>query len=881
MAKNQMSKSTGKMTETGNAAQALSDIVAWSQGCPDWQRDTLRRLCTKGELDDSDINELTEICKLNGKDAIPLSAAHVTDSEKTDVDVKLKKIHGTENINGLKPGESLTFDKKGLTIVYGDNGTGKSGYTRILKKVCGARVAPNDDEIYPNIYARKAEPQKAVVDFIAKGKTISVNWPVDGPGGPLMSAVSVFDSRTASVHVNEVNEFSYKPIPMLILERLAETCTEINKRIKTEIQELKQQTPEAITAPKCHEATKVGRLIADLSSATKEEDVRALARMNDKDKAWLDELRVDQASDPAKAAGQIEDLRNRLDAATDPFESLQNAVRDTQIRLLKGRYKEYITAHQAALAAADKLFSDDPLPDIGSEVWRALWEAARCYSEQQVYPNSPFPVTESGARCVLCQQELNEEASKRFNRFEAFVNDETKRMEEQAKAAYDETRSTVDNADVANEQISALVSLIRNELVDNELATLVQRVANELKLRRQAVLQNHTEGEGPALIPVADAWPAKAIATHRANLSDRINAWQSGDESEERKKMRAKYAELEDRAWLAVVENDVIAEIGRLQKRAELEVIAKDTVTTEISRKSGRIAHDLITEAFRTQFSLEIEKFNVVGLAVELCKEKTERGVPHFQIKLTKNHYARVGKILSEGEHRCVALAAFFAEVAMIEGHSAIVFDDPVSSLDQNYREAVTNRLAEEGQHRQTVVFTHDIAFLFLLDQACRDKGTQVAYRSVTRTEDHSGIVQQDPPVRAQPTEKVIKGMQRQIDNTKHFYESGEHDKWEETVDAVQKRLRSTWERAVEDAVGPVIKRLSNKVETKGLAKLTALTMDDCKKMRQAYRRCSVPLHSSPDVLAPSLPTPGDIQKQIKELRTWIKKIKQRQAQIH
>lgn len=881
MAKNQISKSTGNIAETVTMAQALSDIVAWSQACPDWQRDALRRLCTKGELDGADIDELTELCKLKGKGAIPLTAAHVRDSKKTDVDVKLEKIHGTENINGLKPGESLTFDKKGLTIVYGDNGTGKSGYTRILKKVCGARVTPKDDEIFPNIYVKKAEPQKAVVDFIVKGKTISVNWSVDDPGGPLMSAVSVFDSRTASVHVNEVNEFSYKPFPMLILERLAETCTEINKRIKAEIQELKQQTPEAITDRKCHEATKVGKLIANLSKNTSEKDVCKLAKMNEKDRKRLNDLQVVLADDQASAAGKIEDLRSRLDAATGLFETLQNAVSDKKVRLLRDRYKKYITAQQAALAAADNRFSDDPLPDIGSEVWCALWKAARCYSEQQAYPELPFPVTETGERCVLCQQELNEEASDRLKRFEAFVNDETKRKEEQAKAAYDEMLSTVDKADVANEKISAFVSLIRNELGDKELATLVQRVTDGLILRREAVLQNHAGGEGATPIPVADAWPAESIAVHRAKLSDRINDFQSDDESDERKKMRAEYAELKDRAWLAVIEKDVIAEIGRLQKRAELEVIAKDTVTTEISRKSGRIAHDLITEALRTQFSLEIEKFNVIGLAVELCKEGTKYGVSHFQIKLTKNHSARVGKILSEGEHRCVALAAFFAELAMIDGRSAIVFDDPVSSLDQNYREAVANRLAEEGQHRQTVVFTHDIAFLFLLDQACRDKDTKVAYRSVTRTEDHSGIVQQDPPVRAQRIEKVIEGMQKQIDNKKHFYESGEHDEWEMTVDAVQKRLRSTWERAVEAALSPVIKRLSDRVETNGLAKVTVLTKDDCKKMREAYGRCSALLHSLPDVLDPSFPTPEDIQKQITELQTWIKEIKQRQAQIH
>ena len=619
----------------------------------------MRRLYAKGELNAADIDELTELCKQKGKGAIPLDAAHVPDSEKTGTDVKLKKIHGTENINGLKPGESLTFDKKGLTIVCGDNGTGKSGYTRILKKVCGARVAPKEDEIYPNIYAKKDEPQKAVVDFIAKGQTKSVNWPVDDPDGLLMSSVSVFDSRTASIHVNEVNEYSYTPSPMFILERLAETCKEINERIKAETQKLKQQTPEAITDRKCHESTKVGKLIANLSKNTSEKDVCKLAKMNEKDRRRLNDLQIVLADDQANAAGKIEDLRSRLDAATGLFETLQNAVSDKKVRLLRDRYQKYITAQQTALAAADNLFSDDPLPDIGSEVWCALWETARCYSEQQAYPKLPFPVTETGERCVLCQQELNEEASDRLKRFEAFVNDEIKCKEEQAKAAYDETLSTVDKADVANEKILAFVSLIRNELGDNELATLVHRVTDGLILRREAVLQNHVGGEGAAPIPVADAWPAEAIAVHRVKLSDRINDFQSDDESDERKKMRAEYAELKDRAWLAVIEKDVIAEIGHLQKRAELEVIAKDTVTTEISRKSGRIAHDLITEALRTQFSLEIEKFNVVGLAVELCKEKTERGVPHFQIKLTKQLYLEVVEIRAESRRDRVVGGSF------------------------------------------------------------------------------------------------------------------------------------------------------------------------------------------------------------------------------
>ena len=37
----------------GSEAEALADIFAWSMDCPEWQRDVLRRLCVKGELDDA------------------------------------------------------------------------------------------------------------------------------------------------------------------------------------------------------------------------------------------------------------------------------------------------------------------------------------------------------------------------------------------------------------------------------------------------------------------------------------------------------------------------------------------------------------------------------------------------------------------------------------------------------------------------------------------------------------------------------------------------------------------------------------------------------------------------------------------------------------
>lgn len=150
----------------------------------------------------------------------------------------------------------------------------------------------------------------------------------------------------------------------------------------------------------------------------------------------------------------------------------------------------------------------------------------------------------------------------------------------------------------------------------------------------------------------------------------------------------------------------------------------------------------------------------------------------------------------------------------------------------------------------------------------------------MTRTDDFAGFIQQDPPLRAQPIDKVIDGMQKLFDNEKSFYESGKHDKWERTVDALQKRLRWTWERAVEEAISPVFKRMSEKVQTKGLSKITAVTMDDCTEMRKAYGRCSSLLHGSPDTLSPALPKPEAVQYEIAALRSWVADIRQRQDKV-
>ena len=82
----------------------------------------------------------------------------------------------SSRVNALADGEQLTFDKIGVTIIYGDNGSGKSGYARILKKVCRAR-SPKADPILPNIYANASSaPPSATVEFSIGGQHRAATW---------------------------------------------------------------------------------------------------------------------------------------------------------------------------------------------------------------------------------------------------------------------------------------------------------------------------------------------------------------------------------------------------------------------------------------------------------------------------------------------------------------------------------------------------------------------------------------------------------------------------------------------------------------------------------------------------------------------------------
>ncbi|MGY4395286.1 energy-coupling factor transporter ATP-binding protein EcfA2 [Sphingomonas sp. UYAg733] len=873
----QHSQSDGSTSE----AMVFAELLTWSNDCPAWQRDALRRLCMQEKLEPTDHTSLLEICK-GAVEAQPLTSAHIRDSSTSGGDVSLSALYALEHVNALAVGERLTFNKAGVTVIYGDNGAGKSGYARVLKQACRAR-SPKGETILPNIYAASSGVPAASIDFHVGGQKRESRWTQGSGAEALLSAVSIFDSRTANVHVENTNDLAYTPLPLKVLAALAQTCQDLKSKLSAEIAALESQTPAIITNPGCTASTPVGRLMAGLTAKTTVAQIDALAGLGVEQTDRLQALQADLGNDPGRAARHLLAMHATITAFVAKLNAQAEAVSPTAADALEQTAKSLVTARAAARAASIDLFAKEPLPDVGSDVWRALWDSARAFSEASVYPERQFPVTEDGARCVLCHQELDNEAKVRLGSFEAFIKDESKRQERDAAGAYARTRNAAIAVLISMSKVRAMVTLLRDELAQTTLAEAVRRAAVTDAWRLRGLLRKASHGE-TAQLPPATTLTLEPLHAVSDELAKRAATLQSETDSPERLALVTEMNGLADRKWLSIVREDVLAHIVRLQAIAVLVRATKDTATNRITTQSADIARQLVTNRLRGRFAREVEKLGVAGLAIELQQAKTNAGVPYFQVRLIDKPSEPVGKVLSEGEHRCVALAAFLAELATIDAKSAIVFDDPVSSLDHLHRDKVAARLAEEGRSRQVIVFTHDMAFLLLMEEACRatkDRTeTLIAYRLISRGEEAVGFCHQDPPANVMPLDKVIEAMGNHLANVSVHHARGDQAKWSREVISFQDQIRTTWERAVEEAVCPVIKRLARKVDTTGLLKLTVLTAADCTAMREAFGRCSLLLHSQPGELNPALPAPSAIDREIKALASWIADIRQRQAAV-
>ncbi len=113
----------------------------------------MRRLARAEPLGRDDYEEIaTQLAAGNELTEPPLRLNDMPGAQGARDQVSLKSIEVFSSVNALVPGQRLEFPDNGLVVVYGDNGSGKSGFARLLKDVARSR---HREDVLSDIFSDK------------------------------------------------------------------------------------------------------------------------------------------------------------------------------------------------------------------------------------------------------------------------------------------------------------------------------------------------------------------------------------------------------------------------------------------------------------------------------------------------------------------------------------------------------------------------------------------------------------------------------------------------------------------------------------------------------------------------------------------------------
>lgn len=849
----------------------LEQIVTWSKTRPSWQRDALRRLALEEDAH-HDTNYFTTCCLASHGLADdpgmePLSADHIATVPGGTPPVRITAVGALKNVNALQDDQTLEVATDGLTLIYGGNGTGKSGFMRVFKQVCRARGgAP---PVYPNVYTKSPGPPSARISFTVGAHAHECDWTAGVPAPAELSAVSTFDAHSASVYVSQNNELAYVPSGLHLLQRLTTLCDRVQQRV--------DQKKAVLDASRCKlpDVSPLSRLAALLDALGTNGAVEAVGdyvALSDEDAKRLNELRALRArldaEDPRKRAREMRQRASRIMAASDRFAAAATALSDDKVTAYREADDAYHAAERAARIASSTAFTNEPVDGIGTDEWNALWSAARAFSEQHAYPGRDFPVTEEAA-CVLCQQPIGSAASSRLTRFEAFVRDTTRAQADQARARSEALRAhivRVQTAPIVDEELSV-------ELVDvNSQAANTLDAAIATLLRRREAATTRFGAEWAPLPPVP-SFPTTLVNQARDLVASAAELLEAVD-PERRKRVDTEFTLLNDRATIAGALADIQTEHDRRLHLRKLEACRSDTHTNAISNFARVLTESAATATMIAQFDYELKALGLTSVGARIESKGAKKGKPYAQLALpiADDATASVDEVLSEGERRCAALAALLAEISLQESSSTLVLDDPCSSLDHRRREQMARRIVALARERPVVVFTHDLVFLLdVQDEAERQKVTVAERRLATHS--GRGVVKEGFPFKGAKPSKRIGTLKQELVRLKKLHDD-DPDAYDSQAAQWYGRLRETWERAVEEVMlNGAVKRFGREVSTGRLKNIVGLEQRHIDALDAGMTKSSrwLPGHDEPAADSADTPAPDELEADLAALAAWVK----------
>lgn len=596
-------------------------------------------------------------------------------------------------VNALVEGGAIE-PHEGLTILFGENGTGKTGYSRVFKRLAASRTA---DVILSNIEATSPQAQSALVSYTLGGVPKTYSWTGQQGVAPF-TRMSIFDSPSVSFHVDDDLEYVYVPAALALFNHVIAGIKSVQSQIDQAVQDLKSGSSGILS--RFPRGASVYPLIETLGAATDLDQLRAAADpATDVDdriaglRRTIAALEADTISAEIKLQQRGERILAQAVAIATATVDFDVAVYERELETLATLEQDYRTFRTALFEAAD-------LPAEPDDTWSTFIQSGEAY-ETHLTALGVHDVD----RCLYCRQPLSQKAHTLIGKYSEYLEDkittDIAASEARLEALTDPIFSTKggDTYAFANEYAETDDKPLFYVELDRTLATFVTLTEN-LRSSSQVEkdLTNHAVGDREVLV-------AALAATTQTLGQLKDQAATRADTLIDTKKALLELeaaAEL-TRSW-ALIESYV-----RDAKQADrLTLLAKPMpgLLRSVTSLAKTASDQMINESFDALFNEECVALRAPTLRMEFVGRQ---GRAQRRKVLSGKH--KPSKVLSEGEQKVIAMADFLAEARLAGITAPVIFDDPVSSLDHRRINEVAQRIASLAETTQVVVFTHDIFF--------------------------------------------------------------------------------------------------------------------------------------------------------------------------
>jgi hypothetical protein len=733
--KEQMKEAAAPPSQT---VTAKSLLIGWANVQDAWARHLVsevvisRKALTDSQLD-AVYQTFTREKALDPGD--PVNVPNLSDNaSSTDANsgLFLTQLRDLKNVNALVEGQTIDFNPK-LTIVFGENACGKTGYVRVLKKVAAVRTTEAVLPDVSQVQTAKQAPSARIAFRLGKEGMQELEWK-DQAGLAPFNRIDVFDSRATALHVDGDLNYVYTPGELVRFPLVQQGIEGVRTRLEQGIGNRTQTTNPFLL--QFDRQSRIYPLIDSLGAATDLAELKSLSAVVEAEKEEIPTLKGEiealQTTNPAAQMKLAEATKQHLDSLIMGFSAIGRFDVPKYAKSLERLQK----AAQQYEKATQESFAGLPIPGLLKEEWRRFVQSGEEYLKTLDIAGN-YPV--KGEECLYCRQPLSPEALALLKKYRDYCNNDLRTELDGAGREIEAVRrafqQAIDFADVERwigelAENGARISAEQFAEI-RDFASKGKSIRDFIEMRKSVEWTDQTAQSAKVLKHLEGA------QTHSNELLKDLTERRDKREEVLRERQR-RLLDLESRLKLAglmpqiekAVEQAKWVDKAKIQQRKFQGLLRSLTETSKVA------SEDLLNRDFERHFTEECKTLRAPAVTLQF---------PGRQGQVTRKKAVASGEhrpsdVLSEGEQKVIALADFLAE-ASLKPPAPVIFDDPINSLDYKRMAEVVDRMATLSDTRQVIVFTHNIWFTTELLARFEKRPNDCSYYDVARDGAKIGIV--------------------------------------------------------------------------------------------------------------------------------------------